>query len=47
LVQEAWTRLQFDDAISIEPFQSFVDHARLVGFLREEIDLSELLWNPR
>jgi hypothetical protein len=47
LVQQAWTRLRFDDAISIEPIQSYVDQARLVGFLREEIDLSDLLWNPR
>jgi sulfonate transport system substrate-binding protein len=47
LVQQAWTRLRFDDAISIEPFQSYVDQARLVGFLREEIDLSDLLWNSR
>jgi len=47
LVQQAWTRLRFDDAISTEPFQSYVDQARLVGFLREEIDLSDLLWNPR
>jgi NitT/TauT family transport system substrate-binding protein len=47
LVQQAWTRLRFDDAISTDPFQSYVDQARLVGFLREEIDLSDLLWNPR
>lgn len=47
LIQQAWTRLQFDDTISVEPFQSFLDQARLVGFLRAKIDLSSLLWNPQ
>ena len=47
LIQQAWTRLQFDDTISAEPFQSFLDQARLVGFLRAKIDLSNLLWNPQ
>ena len=46
LVQQAWTRLRFDDTISVEPFQSFVEQARLVGFLRAKIDLSNILWNP-
>jgi NitT/TauT family transport system substrate-binding protein len=47
LVQQAWTRLRFDDTISVEPFQSFLDQARLVGFLRARIDLSNILWNPQ
>ncbi|HEY5954682.1 MAG TPA: ABC transporter substrate-binding protein, partial [Terrimicrobiaceae bacterium] len=46
LIQQAWTRLRFDDTISTEPFQSFLDQARLVGFLRAKIDLSNLVWNP-
>jgi NitT/TauT family transport system substrate-binding protein len=45
LIQQAWMRLRFDDMISAEPFQSFLDHARLVGFLRAKIDLSNLIWN--
>jgi NitT/TauT family transport system substrate-binding protein len=47
LIQQAWARLRFDDTISVEPFQSFLDQARLAGFLRAKIDLSNLLWNPR
>ncbi len=47
LIQQAWTRLRFDDTISTEPFQSFLDQARLVGFLRAKIDLSNLVWNPQ
>ena len=47
LIQQAWTRLRFDDMISAEPFQSFLDQARLVGFLRAKIDLSNLIWNPQ
>lgn len=46
LVQQAWTRLRFDDSISTEPFQTYVDQARLVGFLQEKIDLSNFVWNP-
>jgi NitT/TauT family transport system substrate-binding protein len=46
LIQQAWTRLRFDDTISVEPFQSFLDQARSVGFLRAKIDLSNILWNP-
>ena len=46
LIQQAWTRLRFDDTISAEPFQSFLDQARLVGFLRAKIDLSNIVWNP-
>jgi NitT/TauT family transport system substrate-binding protein len=47
LIQQAWTRLKFDDSISLEPFQSYVEQAQLVGFLKEKIDLSNLLWNPQ
>ncbi len=47
LIQRAWTRLRFDDSISREPFEAFLDQARLVGFLRAKIDLSNLIWNPR
>jgi NitT/TauT family transport system substrate-binding protein len=47
LIQQAWTRLRFDDSISTEPFEAFLDQARLVGFLRAKIDLSNLIWNPR
>lgn len=44
LIEQAWSRLRFDDNISVEPFQSFLDQARLVGFLRAKIDLSNILW---
>jgi sulfonate transport system substrate-binding protein len=46
LIQQAWTRLRFDDTISAEPFQSFLDQARMVGFLRAKIDLANIIWNP-
>jgi sulfonate transport system substrate-binding protein len=46
LIQQAWTRLHFDDAISVAPFQSFLDQARLVGFLRAKVDLANLIWSP-
>jgi NitT/TauT family transport system substrate-binding protein len=45
LIQMAWTRLRVDNAISIAPFQTFLDQARLVGFLRAKIDLSNLIWS--
>jgi NitT/TauT family transport system substrate-binding protein len=47
LVQQAWTRLRFDDSISTEPFQTYLDQARLAGLVQEKIDLSNLLWNPQ
>jgi NitT/TauT family transport system substrate-binding protein len=34
LVNEAWTRLDPDASISLEPFEKFLQHAREVGFLR-------------
>jgi NitT/TauT family transport system substrate-binding protein len=46
LIQQAWTRLRFDHTISAEPFQSFLDQARMVGFLRAKIDLANIIWNP-
>jgi len=46
LVDEAWTRLNPDTAISLEPFESFLQHAREVGFLRARVDLKNLLWQP-
>ncbi len=46
LVAEAWGRLVFDDAITIEPFQNFLAHAREVGFLRAEVNLDKLIWKP-
>lgn len=46
LVSTAWTRLHPDTAISLEPFQTFLDQARLVGFLRAKIDLSKLVEVP-
>jgi NitT/TauT family transport system substrate-binding protein len=46
LVDEAWTRLDPNTSISIEPFESFLQHAREVGFLRARVDLKNLLWQP-
>ena len=46
LVDEAWTRLDPNTAISVEPFDAFLQHAREVGFLRARVDLKNLLWQP-
>ena len=46
LVDEAWTRLDPNTAISVEPFEAFLQHAREVGFLRARVDLKNLLWQP-
>lgn len=46
LVAEAWKRLAPDDAISREPFENFLAHARAVGFLRAEVNLENLIWKP-
>jgi len=46
LVDEAWTRLDPDTTLSIEPFETFLRHAREVGFLRARVDLKNLLWQP-
>lgn len=46
LVDEAWTRLNPNTSISIEPFEAFLQHARKVGFLRARVDLKNLLWQP-
>ncbi len=46
LVEKAWTRLFPESAISVDPFENFLAHAREVGFLRAKVDLSQLLWKP-
>ncbi len=46
LVDEAWTRLHPDTAISVEPFEKFLEKARKVGFLRAEVNLKNLIWKP-
>lgn len=46
LVAQAWTRLVFDDAISVEPFEKFLARARQVGFLRAKVNLTDLIWIP-
>lgn len=43
LITEAWTRLRPDASISVEPFEKFLAQARLVGFLRAQVDLSQLV----
>ena len=43
LITEAWTRLRPDATITVEPFEIFLDQARLVGFLRAQVDLSQLI----
>lgn len=43
LIEDAWTRLQPSNEITVEPFQKFLDQARLVGFLRAQVDLSQLI----
>lgn len=43
LIEEAWTRLKPSNEITVEPFQKFLDQARLVGFLRAQVDLSKLV----
>jgi len=46
LVAEAWTRMQPDNDLSIEPFERFLAHARDVGFLRVTVNLDKLIWSP-
>jgi NitT/TauT family transport system substrate-binding protein len=46
LINEAWTRLVFENTISVDPFESFIAKARQVGFLRASINLEHLIWNP-
>lgn len=43
LVREAWTRLIFDADISLPPFEDYIKDARLVGFLRAQVDLSKFV----
>ena len=46
LIGEAWTRLRPSDEISVAPFEKFLDQARLVGFLRAQVNLSKLVVTP-
>jgi NitT/TauT family transport system substrate-binding protein len=46
LVDEAWPRLHPDTAISRAPFEKFLEKARKVGFLRAQVNLDNLIWNP-
>ena len=46
LIDEAWTRLNPNTSISVEPFNEFLQHAREVGFLRARVDMKNLLWQP-
>ena len=46
LIDEAWTRLNPNTSVSIEPFNEFLQHAREVGFIRARVDLKNLLWQP-
>jgi len=46
LIAQAWTRVIFDDAISAEPFESFVTDAMQAGLLRNKVDLGKLIWKP-
>jgi NitT/TauT family transport system substrate-binding protein len=43
LIEEAWTRLRPSNEVSVEPFEKFLDQARLVGFLRAQVNLSKLV----
>ncbi len=43
LISAAWIRLRPDSNVTVEPFQKFLDQARLVGFLRAQVDLSKLI----
>ena len=47
LIRSAWPRMNFDSAISVEPFRSFLEQARVAGFLRASGDLSNLIWKPK
>ena len=46
LINEAWTRLVFNNEISSAPFEIFLKQARDVGFLRNEVNLDKLIWKP-
>jgi len=46
LIAHAWGRITLTDKTAIEPFQTFVKHAKDAGFLKTEPDLSSLLANP-
>ena len=46
LIAQSWTRLVFEDTISLEPFESFVKQAIQAGLLRDKVDLGKLIWKP-
>ncbi len=46
LVDEAWTRLNFNCEITVTPFEKFLAQAKQVGFLRAKINLQDLIWKP-
>ncbi|MFA7233459.1 MAG: ABC transporter substrate-binding protein [Terrimicrobiaceae bacterium] len=46
LIHEAWTRLVFNDEISAGPFETFLEQAREVGFVRAGVGLDKLIWKP-
>lgn len=46
LVREAWGRLRFESSIEIQPFEKFMQDARLVGISRAHSDLSKLIEQP-
>ena len=46
LVDAAWTRLNPDTRLSVEPFEKFLEKARKVGFLRAQVNLKNLIWKP-
>ena len=46
LIAQAWTRISFDDSISIAPFETFVSQAMQAGLLRQKVNLDNLIWKP-
>ena len=46
LVDEAWTRLDLNCEITVQPFEEFLEKARKVGFLRTRVNLTELVCKP-
>jgi NitT/TauT family transport system substrate-binding protein len=46
LVDQSWTRLRPDQAISLGPFETFQQQSREVGLLRSPANLKDLLWLP-
>lgn len=46
LVQHAWPRLHFNDALSSQEFTFFLKAAQSAGFLKEARDITELVYRP-